>query len=74
MMIRILSVLCFSVTLFCAACGQVAMPEPYGPVPSRQQLEWQKMEYYMFVHFGPNTFSGVEWGDGSENPDIFNPS
>ncbi len=74
MMIRILSVLCFSVTLFCAACGQVAIPEPYGPVPSRQQLEWQKMEYYMFVHFGPNTFTGVEWGDGSENPDSFNPS
>ena len=46
----------------------------YGPVPSEAQLEWQKMEYNMFVHFGPNTFSGAEWGDGTEAEDIFCPT
>ena len=45
-----------------------------GPVPSPAQLEWQQMEYNMFVHFGPNTFSGLEWGKGTEAEDLFNPS
>lgn len=45
-----------------------------GPVPSPAQLEWQQMEYNMFVHFGPNTFSGLEWGKGTEAEDLFNPT
>ena len=28
----------------------------------------------MFCHFGPNTFTGKEWGDGTETEDMFNPS
>jgi len=48
-------------------------PETYGPLPSEAQLAWADMEYYMFCHFGPNTFSGLQWGLGDENPDIFNP-
>ena len=28
----------------------------------------------MFCHFGPNTFTGNEWGDGTEAEDLFNPS
>lgn len=42
-------------------------------VPTPQQLEWQQMELTAFLHFGINTFTGREWGDGTENPDIFNP-
>ena len=49
-------------------------PKPYGPVPSAAQLEWQQMEYNMFVHFGPNTFSGLEWGKGTEAEDLFAPT
>lgn len=43
-------------------------------VPTSQQLEWQKMELTAFLHFGINTFTGKEWGDGNENPALFNPS
>ena len=48
--------------------------EPYGAVPSPSQLEWQAMEMNMFCHFGPNTFTGKEWGDGTEAEDLFNPT
>jgi len=43
-------------------------------VPTRQQLEWQQMEFTCFLHFGMNTFTGNEWGDGKEDPAIFNPT
>ena len=57
-----------------ASCGKVTPPEPYGAVPTPQQVEWQKMEMNMFAHFGPNTFTGLEWGLGTEAEDIFNPT
>lgn len=41
--------------------------------PTPQQLAWQEAELTMFLHFGVNTFTDREWGDGKENPEIFNP-
>ena len=49
-------------------------PAPYGPVPTPAQVAWQRMEMNMFCHFGPNTFTGLEWGEGTETEDIFNPT
>ena len=60
--------------LFYGCNEHYAPPAPYGAIPTDAQLEWQKMEYNMFVHFGPNTFTRVEWGDGKEDPKVFNPT
>ncbi len=42
-------------------------------VPSERQLKWQEMEFYAFFHFGINTFTNSEWGNGNEDPEHFNP-
>jgi alpha-L-fucosidase len=42
--------------------------------PSPQQSEWQDLEFGVIIHFGPNTFLNQEWGDGSADPKVFNPS
>lgn len=65
-----------SLALFAAifsGCSEKA-PEPYGALPTPAQVEWQKMETNMFLHFGPNTFTNMEWGNGTESADIFNPT
>ncbi len=54
--------------------AQSSPPVPYGPCPTEAQVRWQRMEMNMFCHFGPNTFSGKEWGTGNESADMFNPS
>ncbi|SHK79343.1 alpha-L-fucosidase [Chitinophaga jiangningensis] len=58
------------------ACNMAMAQEikPYGALPSKSQLEWNDMEYYMFIHFGPNTFTNKEWGHGDEDPKVFNPT
>ena len=42
--------------------------------PSAKQLAWQRLETTAFVHFGTNTFYNQEWGEGTENPERFNPT
>jgi alpha-L-fucosidase len=42
--------------------------------PSPQQAAWQSLEFTCFAHFGVNTFTDREWGEGNEDPKIFNPS
>ena len=49
-------------------------PSAVLPLPSEDQLAWQRMEMNLFCHFGPNTFSGAEWGSGEEPEDLFNPT
>ena len=48
-------------------------PAPVHPVPSERQLLWQETEFYAFFHFGMNTFTNSEWGNGGEAESIFAP-
>lgn len=43
-------------------------------VPSKRQLDWLEMERYAFVHYGVNTYTDREWGEGTEDEKIFNPT
>ena len=44
------------------------------PLPSSRQMQWQQLETTAFIHFTVNTYTGKEWGDGTESPSIFNPT
>src|SRR6266550_3840989 len=67
----------FATTLATALGGGVArLPSALRQRPrqSPSQLAWQRDELALFLHFGVNTFTDREWGDGHEDPSIFSPS
>jgi alpha-L-fucosidase len=53
--------------------AQPKAPSPFGPVPNENQMGWQKMESYAFVHFSLNTYTDQSWGYGNEDVNLFNP-
>ncbi len=65
---------------FLAATGALALGPRLGHAvapgarPSPAQLRWQREELALFLHFGVNTFTDREWGDGREDPAIFHPA
>ena len=66
-----------TIMMVCTAYGSPAQEsshEPCGPVPTENQLRWQDMEMYAFIHYSLNTYTDQEWGFGNEDPKLFNPS
>jgi alpha-L-fucosidase len=57
--------------LLCAV--STAQKNDAVPKPTRAQLAWHDMEFYLFMHFGPNTFTDLEWGHGTEKAETFSP-
>lgn len=83
-MIRKFTLLLF-VCLPLAASAQLTMvsqtlnnpdnePLPVHPVPSERQILWNETEFYAFFHYGMNTYTNKEWGDGSESESTFAPT
>jgi alpha-L-fucosidase len=56
------------------AAAEVEPPAPFGAAPSQRQLRWHELETTAFLHFGVNTFTGRELGNGDEDPNLFNPT
>jgi len=67
------ALICLSMIGSCLA--QVKAPRPVGPTPTENQVRWQEMEYYAFIHFSTNTFTDQEWGYGeADDAKLFNPT
>lgn len=73
---RALFLIFFLVAIFLGPLVAKAQTEPdtVGPLPSQNQLDWQDLEMYAFVHYSLNTYTDQEWGFGNEDLSLFNPS
>jgi alpha-L-fucosidase len=77
-MSKTFNLLVFVILFTLVACqsdpGPVEDIPPMAVVPGPQQIAYQEQELIGFLHFTVNTFTDREWGDGTENPSVFNPS
>lgn len=48
-------------------------PLPVHPVPHPRQIKWMRTEFYAFYHYGMDTFTGLEWGNGDEDESTYAP-
>jgi len=61
----------------CSSSVEVLSRDPPGgvaPIPTLQQIAYQRSELTAYLHFGLQTFDGTEYGDASDTPSLFNPT
>jgi alpha-L-fucosidase len=64
-----------SIMILLCLLNATALPENFADVkPSPQQIAWQDLEFGVIIHFSTNTFLDREWGDGTADPKLFNPT
>jgi alpha-L-fucosidase len=61
---KIFKIILLAVLLCSSSFAKTPPPKSVFPIPTASQLAWQKLEYYAFIHFGMNTFTDHEWGEG----------
>lgn len=71
---RSFSLIAMAFVLISPAVNAQTALVPVGPVPNARQIEWYHREIIAFFHFGMNTFTNVNEGDGTASPQLFNPT
>lgn len=72
-MTRLTKTCILAATFILSSCCRTSGPEPLYPVPSENQMRWQEMEYYAFIHYSLNTYTDQSWGYGNESLELFDP-
>jgi len=69
---RLRKLICIAILGLCLGSGMTEAQTL--PVPTPNQVEWQRMETIGFIHYNINTYTDMEWGYGNESPSLFNPT
>lgn len=66
---------CLGVALACLLATPGLSAQSFPDIkPAPQQVDWQDLEFGVIIHFSTNTFLDQEWGDGTADPAVFNPT